>query len=644
MNKFTKTNIEEISENFDNIRVPLSSKQRENIEKIYPYYGAQSIIDYVDDFLFDGEYILVAEDGENLKSQNNRVCNLVNGKFWVNNHAHIIRAKDGNNTKYLCYYLNLMNFKPFVTGSAQPKLTKDNLNSIPLKIHDVKEQSKIAKVLSDLDAKIEVNNKINQELESMAKTLYDYWFVQFDFPMSEDYAASIGKPELAGKPYKASGGKMVFNKELKREIPEGWEDVKLGDVGKVSMCKRVMKHETSLDEEIPFFKISTFGDEANTFISRDLFELYRDKYSYPKRGDILISAAGTIGKTVIFDGELSYFQDSNIVWIDNDESKIPNCFLYYYYQTEPWVATGGSTIKRLYNENIRSLRTILPNSDILKRFSKIVNPRLEKKHQIEKENQKLSELRDWLLPMLMNGQVCVASADEEKDQKVIYKELNSELLNVAEAQVDYSLFEQQNNNLKARRQAQILTLAIEAHTKRKRNLYRTKGEKLIEVVEKHLALDFGRKAKKMAAGPADFEYLVTTVEPLAKKNDWFVREKKKLTSGGQSNKYIKGSSFNEFFKVAQLENQENIYELERVIDLFTELKTTREAEVVATTYTAWNNLIIRQEKITDNAIVKEAREDWHKKKLEIAQAEFKEAIKWLRKNDLVPKGSGKEVL
>lgn len=318
------------------------------------------------------------------------------------------RVKDKKvlSNEFLKYYFDNSTFQELIklmsgSGSTRAYIGITAQKNLYIKYPSLFHQKQIAKVLSDLDAKIEVNNKINQELEAMAKTLYDYWFVQFDFP------------DANGKPYKTSGGKMVFNEALKREIPEGWESGKLGDVGKVSMCKRVMKHETSLDEEIPFFKISTFGGEANTFISRDLFEMYREKYSYPKRGDILISAAGTIGKTVIFDGELSYFQDSNIVWIDNDESKIPNCFLYYYYQTEPWVATGGSTIKRLYNENIRSLKTIFPNSDILNRFSKIVNPRLEKKHQIEKENQKLSELRDWLLPMLMNGQVTVGEVEQD---------------------------------------------------------------------------------------------------------------------------------------------------------------------------------------------------------------------------------------
>jgi type I restriction enzyme S subunit len=211
MNNFKKVKLEDITTNLDKLRIPLSSNERSKLSKIYPYYGAQSIVDYVDRYLFDGDYLLVAEDGENLKSQNSNVCNYVTGKFWVNNHAHILQAKGDNNLKYIYYLLNLRDFRPYVTGSAQPKLTQDNLSKMELLIHEPCEQQKIASVLSALDSKIELNNRINTELEAMAKTLYDYWFVQFDFP------------DKNGKPYKTSGGKMVWNEELKREIPEGWE-------------------------------------------------------------------------------------------------------------------------------------------------------------------------------------------------------------------------------------------------------------------------------------------------------------------------------------------------------------------------------------------------------------------------------------
>jgi len=135
----------------------------------------------------------------------------------------------------------------------------------------------------------------------------------------------------------------------------------LGDIGKVSMCKRIMKNETSSDGDIPFFKIGTFGKQPNAFISRETFEKYRSQYSYPNKGDILISAAGTIGRTVVFDGEPAYFQDSNIVWVSNDETQVLNDFLYYWYQTNPWKISTGGTIARLYNDNIAGAKVpVLP--------------------------------------------------------------------------------------------------------------------------------------------------------------------------------------------------------------------------------------------------------------------------------------------
>ena len=135
---------------------------------------------------------------------------------------------------------------------------------------------------------------------------------------------------------------MSSLKEMIAEFcPNGVEYKYLGDIGSICMCKRIMKNQTSADGDVPFYKIGTFGGKANAYISIELFEEYKEKYSYPKIGDILISAAGTIGRTVIFDGEPSYFQDSNIVWIDNDEKLVMNKFLYYY-QLQPWqVSTGG---------------------------------------------------------------------------------------------------------------------------------------------------------------------------------------------------------------------------------------------------------------------------------------------------------------
>lgn len=154
----------------------------------------------------------------------------------------------------------------------------------------------------------------------------------------------------------------------------------LGDIGKISMCKRILKSETNTEGGIPFFKIGTFGGTANAYISQKTFDEYVSLYSYPKKGDILISAAGTIGRTVVFDGKPAYFQDSNIVWIANDETKVLNSFLYYWYQTKPWQVSEGGTIPRLYNDNIsRAKVPLLPLEEqqrivaILNRFDALCN-------------------------------------------------------------------------------------------------------------------------------------------------------------------------------------------------------------------------------------------------------------------------------
>lgn len=173
--------------------------------------------------------------------------------------------------------------------------------------------------------------------------------------------------------------------------------IRLGEIGKISMCKRILKSQTNEFSGIPFYKISTFGGTPTVYIDEKIYREYKEKYSYPKKGDILISAAGTIGKTVIFDGEDSYFQDSNIVWIENDESKVTNQFLYYFLQTNPFITTNGSTIKRLYNDNIRD--TKMPNVPSIQQQNQITDilGTLDKKIQTNNQvNQELEAMAKTL--------------------------------------------------------------------------------------------------------------------------------------------------------------------------------------------------------------------------------------------------------
>ncbi len=158
--------------------------------------------------------------------------------------------------------------------------------------------------------------------------------------------------------------------EEKRNVPnlrfpgftDSWEQRRLGEIGSVAMCKRVYKNQTTEAGDVPFFKIGTFGGEPDAFISNELFEKYRELYSFPKVGDILISAAGTIGRTIVYQGERAYYQDSNIVWLNHDE-RLDNSFFLQYLNNQTWSSLEGSTLKRLYNKDILDANIALPKPD-----------------------------------------------------------------------------------------------------------------------------------------------------------------------------------------------------------------------------------------------------------------------------------------
>ena len=399
--EFELRKLGDLIEIYNNKRVPLSAKQREGLEKIYPYYGAQGIVDYVDDYIFDGKYILIAEDGENLKSNNKSICTLATGKYWVNNHAHIIEGNDETNTDFLYYKLNSISFAPYITGSAQPKLNKENLLNIELYIPSKEHQDKIAKVLTLLDQKIQTNNQINQELEAMAKTLYDYWFVQFDFP------------DQNGKPYKSSGGKMVYHPELKREIPEGWGVETLRDFeSKIITGKTPSKaNSDNFGGEIPFI---TIGDiRGNTFIystSESLTDLGASvqQNKYLPEGSLCVSCIATVGE-IGFTTEWSHTnQQINSIVFEDETNRY---YLYFalknYFENANASAKTGNTFANMNKEDFLGIRIILPNKEIKNNFHEISDPYFAQIKCLQGQNQELTQLRDWLLPMLMNGQVKV---------------------------------------------------------------------------------------------------------------------------------------------------------------------------------------------------------------------------------------------
>ncbi len=191
---------------------------------------------------------------------------------------------------------------------------------------------------------------------------------------------------------------------------EGWVETTLGEIGKVCMCKRIFKEETTANGDIPFYKIGTFGKEPDAFIPIHIFNKYRTSHPFPKKGAVLVSASGTIGRRVRYDGEPAYFQDSNIVWIDNDEAHVLNNYLYHFYGACAWNSTSGATISRLYNDNLRRISIRFPSSLheqrwIVSRLDELAEETQRLTRLYERKLAALEELKKSLLHQAFNGEL-----------------------------------------------------------------------------------------------------------------------------------------------------------------------------------------------------------------------------------------------
>lgn len=385
----------DVTENLDYKRVPIAQKDRADLEKLYPYYGAQGIVDYVDDYIFDGEYLLVAEDGENLRSRKNSIVTFAKGKFWVNNHAHILGEKAGTNLTYIYYLLKGLDLSGYITGSAQPKLTQENLSRLEIDIPDVQCQKDVATLLSTIDAKIDNNNAIAAELEGMAKDLYDYWFVQFDFP------------DENGKPYKSSGGKMVWNDELKREIPEGWEVDRLGKV-----CDTLLggtpdtENASYWNGDIPWLNSGEVATSPVLNAEKTITKegLKNSATSFASAGAVVMSITRYIRPSIL--GIDACFNQSVIAVIPNEQIHSTYLYLFMLSQVERYMRLRtGAQQPHINKETVDSTLITLPVDSVLNQFYDRVEPLFERQMIAMKEAKELESLRDFLLPMLMNGQV-----------------------------------------------------------------------------------------------------------------------------------------------------------------------------------------------------------------------------------------------
>lgn len=310
------------------------------------------------------------------------------------------------NSKYLYYLLTQNSVISQLQSigenstSSYPSIRPEDIGNLSFVFPDIDIQNKIADILTSIDKKIQINNQINQELEAMAKTLYDYWFVQFDFP------------DQNGKPYKSSGGKMVYHPELKREIPEGWGVEKVEDIAQTGSGGTPKSTNVSYysNGEIPWINSGELEQTVITSTSNFITEegLNNSSAKLFPSGTILVAMYGaTAGKVSFLTFEASTNQAICAIMLNDIRMRyyLKNVIedLYQYLVK----LSTGSARDNLSQDMIKNIKVVIPSNDILDRYYDFSNNIIKEITKKQQENEQLTQLRDWLLPMLMNGQVKV---------------------------------------------------------------------------------------------------------------------------------------------------------------------------------------------------------------------------------------------
>ena len=359
-----------------------------------PIYGGNGILGYTNDSNYVNN-LIIGRVGAYCGS-----VHLSIGKCWVSDNAIAGEAKENTNLLFAYYLLKSLNLNQKQVGSSQPLLTQGILNHIYVHIpEDKTTQQKIALVLSTLDEKIALNNQINATLEQMAKTLYDYWFVQFDFP------------DENGKPYKSSGGEMVYNETLKRDIPKGWESSNILKVADLLGGGTPRKDNPDFwNGNIPFFTPTDCDNSVFVLKTSDnITDLGLSKSSTKlfKENTIFITARGSVGRMSLNAVPMAMNQSCYAL-----QPKEKSDYSYLFFLTKELVhnlevKAVGSVFDSIVSNDIEQTFLAIPPNETIKLFIEKAEPIFQKIKLTSSENNQLTKLRDWLLPMLMNGQVTV---------------------------------------------------------------------------------------------------------------------------------------------------------------------------------------------------------------------------------------------
>lgn len=546
-------------------------------------------------------------------------------------------VKNGFDSKYAYYALFQDAFFTHMMagskGTKMPRGDKSQILEFEIPDFDFTTQQKIAAVLSALDDKIELNNRINAELEQMAKTLYNYWFVQFDFP------------DANGKPYKSSGGKVVYDEVLKKEIPEGWEvtvfddwiaATKAGDWGKET-------EEGNYTERVYCIR----GADINGLNGKgeikapERFILKNNLSKVLNPNDFIIEISGgsptqsTARIALLTEKTLERF-DTEVICSNfckavsiKDEKYIFNFQQEWQrlYDSGVFFGYEGKTsgIKNfLFDSFMASYYVVFPDKKIVEKYYEVVKSLEDKKQSNLQQNQQLSALRDWLLPMLMNGQVQVMDVAKEYNAVEEQPALAAEPLTTYEEPHKLNIPDSRKNFAK-----QVLAGKIVSEFKEDPNFTDIKFQKIQFLAEHIIEADLKLNYYYQAAGPYDNVFMHTIYNAF-RKQQWFDCQNKRFVSlekKGKIEEYYQG-----YFAPVQ-------GQLKKLFELLYQT-TEAEAEIIATLYAVWNNRIIEKRPVTDEVLIQDFYL-WSDRKRQYSEVQVLQGLQWLRTHLMEPRGFGK---
>ena len=370
---FSNVSFGDVTDNFDKKRIPLSAAQREKRQGKYRYYGAQGVIDWVDDYIFDGTYLLIAEDGENLKSKKSNIAQLASGKFWVNNHAHVIQCKKGYDIRYLCYLINLTDLSGYITGSAQPKLSQSSMNAIVLPMPKFEIQKEVADFIEKFDKKIQINEKVNDNLYAQVKAIFSENFLNLDF------------------------------------LPDGWKTGNLLDIADYLNGLAMQKYRPKDGETgLPVLKIKELRQGICDANSELCSPSIKSEYIIHD-GDIIFSWSGSLLVDIWCGGTCGLNQHLFKVTSNNYDKWF--YYLWTAHHLDRFIAVAAdkaTTMGHIKREELEKAEVIIPSKCDYKRISTLIKPLFDLIISNRIENRKLTALRNTLLPKIMSGEIDVS--------------------------------------------------------------------------------------------------------------------------------------------------------------------------------------------------------------------------------------------